>query len=93
MEHTRIHRLAELARLELAPELEARLEADLERLIGLVSELSRVDVTGVLPMAHPAADRAPLRADIACEPDHASALEQLAPDMSQGLYRVPKVIE
>lgn len=93
MAHTRIHRLAELARLDLAPELEARLEADLERLIGLVSELAQVDVSGVAPMAHPAAESAPLRADVVREPDHIDALERLAPDMSQGLYRVPKVIE
>lgn len=93
MEQATIHKLATLARLELSPELEQRLAADLSELLGLVSELQRVDVNGVLPMAHPHDAIAPLRADVPEASDHSAALERLAPDMSQGLYRVPKVIE
>ncbi|MBK8284021.1 MAG: Asp-tRNA(Asn)/Glu-tRNA(Gln) amidotransferase subunit GatC [Ahniella sp.] len=93
MERSTIHKLADLARLELSPELENRLADDLEKLLGLVSELQQVDVSGVLPMAHPQAERATLRSDIVTETDRVDALERLAPDMSQGLFRVPKVIE
>lgn len=93
MEQATIHKLAMLARLELSPELEQRLASDLTDLLGLVSELERVDVNRVLPMAHPHDAVAPLRADLAEPVDRSAALEKLAPDMSQGLYRVPKVIE
>ncbi len=93
MERSTIHKLADLARLDLSPELESRLADDLTQLLGLVSELQQVDVDGVLPMAHPQADRAMLRADVVTEGDSVDALERLAPDMSQGLFRVPKVIE
>ncbi|AVP98133.1 Asp-tRNA(Asn)/Glu-tRNA(Gln) amidotransferase GatCAB subunit C [Ahniella affigens] len=93
MEQATIHKLATLARLALSPELEQRLAADLSELLGLVSELQRVDVNGVLPMAHPHDAIAPLRPDVPEVIDHSPALERLAPDMSQGLYRVPKVIE
>lgn len=93
MERAQIHKLAELARLELSPELEDRLASDLTELLGLVSALQQVDVTGVIPMAHPAAEQAWLRTDAVLAADQSAALERLAPDMAQGLYRVPKVIE
>ena len=93
MERSQIHKLADLARLDLSPELESRLADDLTQLLGLVSELQQVDVSGVVPMAHPQAERAMLRADIVTATDGVDALERMAPDMSQGLFRVPKVIE
>jgi aspartyl-tRNA(Asn)/glutamyl-tRNA(Gln) amidotransferase subunit C len=42
--------LANLARIELDPAEEDRLLADLQNILGYVSELQGVDTTGVVPM-------------------------------------------
>lgn len=44
--------IAELARLDIAPEALERLQQDMSRIVGYIAELSEVDVDGVEPTAH-----------------------------------------
>ncbi len=44
--------VAELARLEIAPEQKEKLQRDLEAIVGYIDELKELDVSGVEPTAH-----------------------------------------
>jgi len=95
-----IQRIANLARLALQPDEEARMLDKINNFFGIVEQISAVDTTGVVPMAHPvdAMRNSPeialrLRADIVSEPNQREANQQSAPAVENGLFLVPKVIE
>ncbi len=89
----RIARICELAQLDLDPEASRTLSGDLERIVSLIDELSEVDTTGVEPLAHALDTRARLRDDVVTEDDWRERLQGLAPDVRDGLYIVPRVLE
>ncbi|MDZ7922340.1 Asp-tRNA(Asn)/Glu-tRNA(Gln) amidotransferase subunit GatC [Rhodoferax sp.] len=92
-----IARLANLARLELAPAETARLQTQMNDFFSIVETMRAVDTTGVEPLAHPVAaiqDIAlRLRDDVVSEPNQREANQQSAPAVERGLFLVPKVIE
>jgi aspartyl-tRNA(Asn)/glutamyl-tRNA(Gln) amidotransferase subunit C len=85
--------IAHLARLEVSDDEIADYVDKLSRIIDLVTELGELDTEGTLPMAHPLAMSQRLRPDEVTETDHRDRYQQNAPDVGQGFYRVPKVIE
>ena len=86
-------RIARLARIEVGPDEAAHLERELNGILAMVERMSRVDTTGVAPMAHPGEMSQALRADAVTEPDRRAAYQAVAPQVEDGLYLVPKVIE
>ncbi len=92
-----VRRIARLARIELqAQELEAIAER-LNRMLGLIEQISAVDTRGIEPMAHPLDQQLPqgqrLRADAVTQADQRQLHQSVAPAVQEGLYLVPKVIE
>jgi len=92
-----VRRLAHLARIDVAAgETDAVLEG-LNRVLGLVEEIRRIDTKGIEPMSHAVDPHVPngqrLRPDQAKEPDRRDAYQAVAPAVQEGLYLVPKVIE
>ena len=76
----------------------------LNRVLGLVDEMRQVDTAGIEPMAHPLEAHLPvaqrLRPDAVTETDQHEAYQSAAPagpdgkpQVQDGLYLVPKVIE
>ena len=93
LDHDQVRRLARLARIAIrADEAEAVL-ARLNRVLGLIEEMRRVDTTGVEPMAHAQDVVQRLRDDKVTERDQHDLYQSLAPAVEGGLYLVPKVIE
>ena len=95
-----ISRIANLARLELQPDEQARMLHKINDFFNIVEQISAVDTTGVVPMAHPvdAMHNHPemalrWRPDVASEPNQREANQQSAPAVERGLFLVPKVIE
>jgi aspartyl-tRNA(Asn)/glutamyl-tRNA(Gln) amidotransferase subunit C len=95
-----IQRIANLARLALQPDEEARMLDKINDFFGIVEQISAVNTTGVVPMAHPvdAMRNSPemalrLRSDTVSEPNQREANQQSAPAVENGLFLVPKVIE
>ena len=95
-----IQRIANLARLALQPAEEARMLDKINDFFGIVEQISAVDTTGVVPMAHPvdAMRNSPemalrLRTDTVSEPNQREANQKSAPAVENGLFLVPKVIE
>ncbi|MDQ5767014.1 Asp-tRNA(Asn)/Glu-tRNA(Gln) amidotransferase subunit GatC [Thiothrix subterranea] len=88
-----VKKVARLARLAVPDD---RLEAytqNLSNILSLVDQLSAVDTTGVEPMAHPLDMMQRLRDDVVTETDHREKYQAIAPEVENGLYLVPKVIE
>ncbi len=94
---TDIARLANLARLELAPAEGERLLVQMNDFFGIVETMRAIDTTGFEPLAHPVAAIADialrLREDVATEPNQREANQRSAPAVEHGLFLVPKVIE
>lgn len=88
-----VRRLARLARIAIRPEEFAPVLERLNRVLGLVDEMRRVDTAGVEPMAHPLDAVQRLREDAVTEPDQRERYQSAAPAVEGGLYLVPKVLE
>ena len=82
-----------LARLELKAEEHAELVEKLSRIVDFVDQLSQADTSDVVPMAHPLHAVQRLRPDVVTEVDERDRYQENAPSLTDGLYRVPKVIE
>ncbi|MCF8154909.1 MAG: Asp-tRNA(Asn)/Glu-tRNA(Gln) amidotransferase subunit GatC [Rhodoferax sp.] len=94
---TDIARIANLARLELAPNESGRMLTQINSFFNIVEQMRAVDTTGIEPLAHPVvilSDMAlRLRDDVASEPNLREANQRSAPAVEHGLFLVPKVIE
>ena len=88
-----IHYVANLARIALSPEQEARLAAQLEDILGYVKKLEELDVTGVEPMAHALPLANVLRSDEVQPSIPQEAALANAPKQANGLFVVPKIVE
>ena len=92
-----VHRVAELAHLELSPEESGRMVKDLNAILDYVAELNELDTSGVAPLAQVSE----LGASIASAPrpdqlvpslDRAVVMHE-APETDGAFFKVPKVIE
>ena len=92
-----IARIANLARLELAPAETARLQTQMNDFFSIVETMRAVDTTGLEPLSHPVAAIQDivlrLREDVVSEPNQREANQKSAPAVERGLFLVPKVIE
>jgi aspartyl-tRNA(Asn)/glutamyl-tRNA(Gln) amidotransferase subunit C len=91
--HDQVRRLARLARIAIRPEESEAVLERLNRVLGLIDEMRRVDTSGIEAMAHPLDARQRLRADVITASDQHELYQSVAPAVEGGLYLVPKVIE
>jgi len=88
-----IEKIAELARIRIAPEEAAEVTSRIANILTLVEQLQAVDTAGVEPMSNPLGAVQRLRADTVTEANQREAFQTIAPAVENGLYLVPKVIE
>ena len=88
-----ILRIARLARIEVDAGQVAALAPELNAILGMVQRMQAVDTAGIEPMSHPQAEAQRLREDAVTEPDRRAAYQSVAPQVEDGLYLVPRVIE
>ncbi len=88
-----VKQVAHLARLELQPDQVTPYAQQLSNILGMVDQLTAVDTSGVMPMAHPLELTQRLRPDQVTEQNRREAFQAVAPAVEDGLYLVPKVIE
>jgi aspartyl-tRNA(Asn)/glutamyl-tRNA(Gln) amidotransferase subunit C len=88
-----VRRLARLARIAVQANETSAAAERLNRVLGLIDEMRRVDTAGVEPMAHAQDLDQPLRVDSVTETDRREPYQVVAPAVERGLYLVPKVIE
>ena len=88
-----VKRVADLARIAI-DETEARsVLSQINDVFRLIAEMQAVDTQGIEPMAHALDVVQRLRRDKVTESDQHELFQSVAPQVENGLYLVPKVIE
>ncbi len=93
LDESRVQALAKLARIKLEDIEIPALTAQLSQILVLVEQMNAVDTAGVEPLAHPLDLVARLRADVVTETDQRDVLQACAPDVAQGYFLVPRVLD
>ncbi|MBW8268109.1 Asp-tRNA(Asn)/Glu-tRNA(Gln) amidotransferase subunit GatC [Caldovatus aquaticus] len=92
-----VRRVAALARIRLEEAEVARLQAELNGILGWIEQLRSVDTEGVEPMAGGAPrggpTRMPMREDVVTEGNIRELILANAPDREGDFFAVPKVVE
>ena len=88
-----VRSIAHLARLHIDDDSVERYVDDLSSILTLVDQMNQVDSSNVKPLANPLDVSQRLRVDEVTETDQRDKFQQIAPDVADGLYRVPRVIE
>lgn len=90
-------RIAHLARLELQPDEQAAMLAQLNAFFSIVEQMSAVDTRGIEPLYTPLSAVSDvslrLRDDAVTDTDQRTLNQRSAPAVEDGLFLVPKVIE
>ena len=85
-----VRHIARLARLDVTDEEVERFRHELSTILGYVEQLEALEAGRA---AEPAAPNHPLRSDAVEAWEDLSSLREAAPDLVDGYFRVPRVIE
>ena len=88
-----VRAIADLARIEVPEADAAALQQQLNAIFGMIERMRAVDTAGVEPMAHAMDLTQRLREDRVTEADQHALFQSVAPQVEDGLYLVPRVIE
>lgn len=88
-----VKRVAWLARIEITDGEAEAAQSQLNGILRLIEQMQSVDTEGVEPMAHAQDLVQRLREDGVTETDQHALYQAIAPQVENGLYLVPKVIE
>ncbi len=90
---TDIYKIAQLARLAVPEADIPRYTQQLSTILAMIEQMQQVDTTAITPMAHPHDRAQRLRPDAVTETDQRARWQAIAPQVENGLYLVPQVIE
>lgn len=93
IEQDELEKIAELARIRIAPDQIGQLTQRITEILSMVDQLQAVDTRDVEPMANPLDAVQSLRADEVTEGNRREAFQAIAPAVENGLYLVPRVVE
>jgi aspartyl-tRNA(Asn)/glutamyl-tRNA(Gln) amidotransferase subunit C len=88
-----VEKVARLARLAMSDQEIQTAQAQLSNIFGLIAEMQAVDTKGIEPMSHAQDVAQRLREDKVSETNQREAFQAVAPQVENGLYLVPQVIE
>jgi aspartyl-tRNA(Asn)/glutamyl-tRNA(Gln) amidotransferase subunit C len=88
-----VKKIAYLARLGIDQNDIESYAQDLSGMLELMTQMGETNTDGVPPMAHPMDQVQRLRVDEVTESDNRDNFQAIAPQVEEGLYLVPKVIE
>jgi len=88
-----VEQIAHLARLEINENDIPEYVTNLTNILALVEQMNSIDTENVTPMAHPTDAVQRLREDIVTETNQRERFQAIAPQVEDGLYLVPQVIE
>ncbi len=93
LERSDVEQIARLARLAVSEEELDSVASGLSNILDLVAQMESADTSGVEPMAHPLHMVQRLRTDEVTEQNQREKFQSVAPQVEDGLYLVPRVIE
>ena len=88
-----VEKIAHLARLSLDEKDIPGYAGSLSSILEFVEQMNAVDTENVAPMAHPHDAFQRLREDVVTEENQREHFQKIAPEVEDGLYLVPQVIE
>ena len=88
-----IKKIAILARLQIEDDKVEKISGDISNILSLVDQLQNANTDQIEPMAHPMDASQILRTDEVTETNQREKLQSVAPNIEDGLFLVPKVIE
>ncbi len=88
-----VKRVAKLARIAVNDEKAARMQGELNAILGFVEQLNEIDVEGVEPMTSVVEMEMKKREDKVTEGNISEEVTRNAPQSEDGFFMVPKVIE
>jgi len=88
-----IDKIAWLARLAIAENDISNYTRDLSNILDLVTQMDQIESSNIQAMAHPLEIPARLRPDEITEKNKRDDFQRIAPEVKDGHYLVPKVIE
>ena len=88
-----VKRVAKLARIAVDDEKAARMQGELNAILGFVEQLNEVDVDGVEPMTSVVEMDMKKREDLVTDGGIADEVTSNAPKSEDNFFMVPKVIE
>ena len=90
---TELEKVAHLARLNISDSEIDEVTGRITDILDLIDQMQSVDTDAVVPLAHPLDLTQRLREDDVTESNRRDELQLLAPEVEEGLYLVPKVME
>lgn len=88
-----VEKIAQLSRLSLTEAESRAMQLELDSIFQMIEKMQAVNTDGVEPMSHPHEIPLRLRDDVVTEVDNHRAYQEIAPQVQNSLYLVPKVIE
>ena len=88
-----VRRIATLARIRVGEEEVARLQTELNAILGWIEQLNEVDVEGVEPLAGAARMALKMREDVVTDGGYPEKVLANAPERAGAFFVVPKVVE
>jgi aspartyl-tRNA(Asn)/glutamyl-tRNA(Gln) amidotransferase subunit C len=88
-----VRRIAKLARIRVEEHEVAKLQTELNAILGWIEQLNEVDVTDVVPLSGGATMALPMRDDVVTDGDIPECVLANAPDRAGEFFAVPKVVE
>ncbi|SER19980.1 aspartyl-tRNA(Asn)/glutamyl-tRNA(Gln) amidotransferase subunit C [Nitrosomonas sp. Nm51] len=88
-----VKQIASLAYIKIDEDETKAVLAELSDIFKLIETMQAVDTSGVAPMSHAQDVVQRLREDRVSESDQHELYQSIAPQVEEGLYLVPKVIE
>ena len=85
--------LANLAKVEIDEATKPKLEEDIMSVVKMISKMMEVDTANTLPLKSPLDSTQRLRPDQVSEKPNRGLLQQGAPEIKDGFFTVPRVIE
>lgn len=88
-----VEQIAHLARIDINDKDIPEYVTNLSNILALVEQMNSVDTDNVAPMAHPTDAVQRLRDDVVTATNQREHFQEIAPQVEDGLYLVPQVIE
>ena len=88
-----VKRIADLAYIEIDENQAEATLAQLSSIFNMIETMQSVDTSAIEPMSHSQSVSQRLREDIVTESDQRVLFQSIAPQVQEGLYLVPRVIE
>ena len=93
IEQQEIEKIAELARIRIDESAVGEVTQRITEILAMVDQLQAADTEGVEPLSNPLDATQRLRADAVTESNQREDFQAIAPNVENGLYLVPKVID